>query len=103
MRLINENGYGRFSTRHPQQEIEKYLKRYLYHPIDANVFAKKALKMVAKNRPIIIFPMRLYRLMWFVNRLWPSLFLYLARNENDKMMKQFQDAMERKAEATETA
>ena len=61
--------YGRFSTRHPQEEIEKYLKRYPYHPMDANAFAKKALKMVAKNRPIIILPMRLYRLMWFVKRL----------------------------------
>ena len=93
--------FGRVSSKYPHEEFEKIMKKY--HPMDANVFAKKALKMVAKNRPIIIVPRRLYKFMWFVNRLWPSFGLYLARKESDKAVKQYQGAVEMKAEATETA
>jgi short-subunit dehydrogenase len=46
-------------------------------PMDPNRFAEKALRAVAVNRAIIIIPWW-WRIAWWVNRLSPSLGLWLA-------------------------
>jgi short-subunit dehydrogenase len=47
-------------------------------PMSPNLFAKKVLKSVAKNRAIIIMP-SWWRVFWWINRLSPSLGILLAQ------------------------
>jgi short-subunit dehydrogenase len=49
-------------------------------PIDANTFAKKALKSIAKKRGVIIVP-GWYQLLWWLARLAPQLILKGASNQ----------------------
>lgn len=46
-------------------------------PLDANVFAKRALNQVARNRAIIVVP-GFIRLFWWIQRLSPALWLFIA-------------------------
>ena len=65
-------------------EIDKMISRF--HPMNPKVFARKALKLVAKNRPIIVLP-GMFKRFWFLNRMSPSLFLFLSRKRNEKLEK----------------
>lgn len=56
------------------------------NPMPANVFAKKALDLIVKNKAIIILP-SWYRLIWWINRIFPSLGLLFAQNQFNKMEK----------------
>ena len=47
-------------------------------PMDPNIFAEKVLKSVAKNKAIIIVP-SWWKFYWWMNRLSPSLGIYLAQ------------------------
>jgi NAD(P)-dependent dehydrogenase (short-subunit alcohol dehydrogenase family) len=81
--------------------IEKVFEKS--HPMDPKVFATKALKKIAKNKSIIVFPVWPYKIVWFLHRLWPSLGLYLARKQSDKIgakLEKFAD--QRKDEPTKT-
>jgi NAD(P)-dependent dehydrogenase (short-subunit alcohol dehydrogenase family) len=69
----------------PDEELEKFWAKF--HPMDPKLFATKALGLVAKNKAIIIVPGRPWKMMWFASRLSPSLGLYMARKQNDKMVK----------------
>jgi NAD(P)-dependent dehydrogenase (short-subunit alcohol dehydrogenase family) len=69
----------------PSEEMDKMWAKY--HPMDPNDFAAKALKLVASNKPIIVVPGGPLKMWWFVNRISPSLGLYLTRKKNDKMCK----------------
>jgi short-subunit dehydrogenase len=50
-------------------------------------FAHKALQSVAKNKAIIILPLW-WKLFWWINRLLPTLGIYLAQRFFQKMQKQ---------------
>ena len=58
-----------------------------YKPMPPNIFAKKALNSVAKNKAIIIVPAG-WKLFWWINRLLPSLGIYLAGRNFQKVQKQ---------------
>lgn len=49
-----------------------------YRPMDPNRFAFKAIDAVARNKAIIIFPFN-WRIVWWIERLSPSLGMHLAR------------------------
>ncbi len=46
--------------------------------MDPDLFARKALDCVAKNKAIIVFP-KFYRVFWWLNRISPSLGMFLGR------------------------
>jgi NAD(P)-dependent dehydrogenase (short-subunit alcohol dehydrogenase family) len=77
--------YGKDKANIPDEELEKFWAKY--HPMDPKLFATKTLGLVAKNKAIIIVPSRPWKMMWFATRLSPSLGLYMARKQNDKMVK----------------
>ena len=58
-----------------------------FRPISPNVFAKRALNSVAKNKAIIVIPFW-WKLFWWIYRLFPSLGILLAQ-------KPFQDFQEK--------
>ena len=49
-----------------------------FRPMSPNVFAKKALNSVAKNKAIIVIPLW-WNLFWWIYRLWPSLAILLMQ------------------------
>lgn len=58
-----------------QQLISEMIEKF--KPMDPSLFARKALNDVAKNKAIIILPKR-YKVFWWINRLCPSLRMYLG-------------------------
>ena len=59
-----------------------------FKPISPNVFAKKALNSVAKNKAIIVVP-AWWKLFWLLNRLFPSMGIHLVGKSFQKMQKRF--------------
>ena len=57
-------------------------------PMSPDIFAKKVLNAIAKNKAIIIVP-SLWKLIWWLNRLSPSLGMAFAQNRFQKMQKEF--------------
>ncbi|NIM98022.1 MAG: SDR family NAD(P)-dependent oxidoreductase [candidate division Zixibacteria bacterium] len=80
--------YGRIlmdlSPEHERRILEIFEK---FRPMDPNIFAKKALELVAKNKPIVVLP-SWWKLFWWIHRLFPSLGIFLAQ-------RQFQDFQEK--------
>jgi hypothetical protein len=62
--------------------------------MDPNRFAEKALRAVARNRAIIVIPWW-WRMVWWVNRLSPSLGLWLAAWATRKYQETVRRATER--------
>ena len=59
-----------------------------FKPLSPNMFAKKALNSVAKNKAIIIVP-TWWKLLWLLNRFFPSAGIDLLGKSFQKMQKQF--------------
>ena len=57
-------------------------------PMAPNLFAKKVLDLVAKNKAIIIVP-SWWKVFWWINRLSPSLELSLSKKRFKKFQKEF--------------
>jgi short-subunit dehydrogenase len=51
-----------------------------------NLFAKKVLRLVAKNKTIIIVP-SWWKAFWWINRLSPSLGMFLSQKRFQKVQK----------------
>ena len=58
-----------------------------FKPMSPDLFAKKALNLVAKNKAIIIVPWW-WKLFWWINRLSPSLGIIVARKRSEMVRKQ---------------
>lgn len=58
-----------------------------FKPMSPDLFARKALNLVAKNKAIIIVPWW-WKLFWWMNRLSPSLGIIFARKRSEKVRKQ---------------
>jgi short-subunit dehydrogenase len=71
----------------PEQHRQMLAMIEKFKPISPDVFAKKALNSVAKNKAIIIVP-ALWKLFWWIYRLFPSLGIFLVQ-------KPFQDFQEK--------
>ena len=48
------------------------------NPMDPALFARKALDRVAKNKAVIVLP-KSYHVFWWINRLFPSLGIFLGQ------------------------
>jgi len=78
--------YGRMLVEIPPEKMRSMWEKL--KPMDPNLFAKKVLDAVAKNKPIIIVP-SWWKIYWRLNRLFPSLGISLAQRSFQKMMKEF--------------
>jgi short-subunit dehydrogenase len=75
----------------PEQHRQMLEMIEKFKPISPNVFAKKALSSVAKNKAIIIVP-AWWKLFWWMYRLFPSAGVYLAEKSFQRMQKRFEFA-----------
>ena len=57
-------------------------------PMSPDIFAKKVLNAIAKNKAIIIVP-SFWKLLWWLNRLSPALGMAFAQNRFKKIQKEF--------------
>ena len=78
--------YGKMLIDIPPEQIRRLLEKL--KPISPNIFAKKVLNSVAKNKAIIIVP-SWWKLFWWIDRLSPSLGIFLAQKRFQKMQKEF--------------
>ena len=74
----------------PPEKLDEFQAKQ--HLMDPNKFATKVLKQLARNKATIIIPGWPWKMIWFLQRLSPSLGLYLAGKINDKMVKKLSNA-----------
>jgi NAD(P)-dependent dehydrogenase (short-subunit alcohol dehydrogenase family) len=77
--------YGKMLIEIPPEQVRRMLERI--RPMSPNIFAEKVLNSVAKNKAIIIVP-SWWKLFWWINRLSPSLGMFLAQKRFQKMQKE---------------
>jgi hypothetical protein len=70
----------------PPEQMRRMWERL--RPMNPNLFAKKVLDLVAKNMGIIIVP-SWWKVFWWINRLSPSLELFLSKKRFQKIQKEF--------------
>ena len=66
----------------PEQEREMWDR---FHPISPDTFARKALSAVARNKAIIVIP-SWWKAFWALDRLFPSLTMYMARKSYSELL-----------------
>lgn len=84
--LDNGGKYGRALVKlsaNQQRLISEMIDKF--KPMDPNLFARKALNAIAKNKAIIVLP-KWYMIFWWIHRLSPSLGMFLAQQpyQNNK-------------------
>jgi short-subunit dehydrogenase len=77
--------YGKMLIDIPPEQIRRLWEKL--KPMSPNLFAKKVLKSVAKNKAIIIVP-SWWKVYWWINRLSPSLGNSLAQKRFQKIQKE---------------
>ena len=81
--------YGKMLIDLSPEQHRKILKMIeKFKPLSPNIFAEKALNLVAKNKAIIIVP-AWWKLLWLLNRFFPSAGIDLVGRSFQKMQKQF--------------
>ncbi len=73
--ILRGGRYGRMNLPVSAQEAEERFERL--RPMDPNLFAKKTLRAVFKNRAIVVVP-RWWKLWWYLERISPSLSMRIA-------------------------
>ena len=76
--------YGKMLIEIPPEQMRLMWERV--RPMPPDIFAEKVLNAVAKNKAIIIVP-SWWKLFWWINRLSPSLAMFLAQKHFQKMRK----------------
>ena len=84
--ILDGGKYGKMLIEIPPDELQRMLEKL--RPMSPNLFAKKVLHLVAKNKAIIIVP-SWWKLFWWINRLSPSLGISLSQKRFQKMQKEF--------------
>ena len=74
--ILDGGKYGKLTGRLTPEKALKSVERFW--PMDPNVFARKVLRQVARNRAIIIEPAS-WKLSWWLSRLSPPVGIYLSR------------------------
>jgi NAD(P)-dependent dehydrogenase (short-subunit alcohol dehydrogenase family) len=82
--------YGKMLLDIPAEQIRQMWEKL--KPMPPNIFAEKVLNSVAKNRAIIIVP-SWWKLYWWLNRLSPSLGMFLAQKRFQKVQKELGSVM----------
>ena len=84
--------YGKMLINIPQEQMRQLWEKL--RPMSPNLFAKKVLKSVAKNKAIIIVP-SWWKVYWWINRLSPSLGIFLSQKQFQRMQKKLGIKIER--------
>ena len=84
--ILEGGKYGKILMNIPAEKVRDMWEEL--KPMSPNIFAKKALKAIAKNKAIIIEPSQ-WKLIWWLNRLSPSLGMAFAQKKFQKMQKEF--------------
>lgn len=82
--LINGGKYGKFLGNASEEQQREYWEQF--KPISADLFAKKALRAIAKNKPIIIIP-AINKFYWWISRLSPSFLIFMDKLNFKKRLK----------------
>jgi NAD(P)-dependent dehydrogenase (short-subunit alcohol dehydrogenase family) len=77
--------YGKMLIEIPPERVRQLWEKL--KPMPPNLFARKVLNSVAKNKAIIIVP-SWWRVYWWINRLSPSLGMGLAKRQFQKVQKE---------------
>jgi len=77
--------YGKMLIDIPPEQVRRMWERL--RPMSPNIFAEKVLNSVAKNKAIIIVP-SWWKGFWWINRLSPSLGIFLAQKRFQKVQKE---------------
>jgi NAD(P)-dependent dehydrogenase (short-subunit alcohol dehydrogenase family) len=88
--------YGKVLQAVPPEVLREHWRRV--RPMAADRFAAAALRAVARNRAIIVIPSR-WKLAWWLNRLSPSLGLYLMKGVYAQWRKACETPLPRSREA----
>ncbi len=84
--ILEWGRYGRQLVEIPSEKMRQMWERF--KPMAPDLFAKKAIDLVARNRALIIVP-SWWKTLWLTNRLFPSLSMLLARRSFQRLQKEF--------------
>jgi NAD(P)-dependent dehydrogenase (short-subunit alcohol dehydrogenase family) len=85
--ILEGGRYGKMLVEFPPEKARDMWERL--KPMPSNIFAQKVLNAVAKNKAIIIFP-SWWRRIWWINRLSPSLGIFLGQKHYRALLKEFE-------------
>lgn len=71
-----------------QDKLESFFKGA--SGLAPDVFARRALDRVARNKPVIVLPVS-YRMLWMINRISPALAIALAQRIYTAILKRISD------------
>jgi NAD(P)-dependent dehydrogenase (short-subunit alcohol dehydrogenase family) len=80
--------YGKALPSAPPDLVRRQWERL--HPMAPEDFAQKALRAIEKNRAIIVVP-SWWKIGWWLNRLSPSLGVFLSRTEYERTMRELEN------------
>jgi NAD(P)-dependent dehydrogenase (short-subunit alcohol dehydrogenase family) len=92
--ILDGGKYGKMLIDIPSEKMRPLWEKL--KPMSPNLFAKKVLRSVAKNRAIIIVP-SWWKRYWWINRLSPSLGIFLSQKRFQKVLKELGMDIERPA------
>jgi short-subunit dehydrogenase len=84
--ILEGGKYGKILMNIPAEKLSDMWEEL--KPMSPDIFAKKVLNAIAKNKAIIIVP-SLWKLLWWLNRLSPFLGMAFAQNRFQKIQKEF--------------
>jgi len=84
--ILEGGKYGKILMNIPSEKVRDMWEEL--KPMPPDIFAKKVLNAIAKNKAIIIEPHQ-WKLIWWLNRLSPVLGMAFAQNRFKKMQKEF--------------
>ncbi|MGA2525395.1 MAG: SDR family oxidoreductase [Smithellaceae bacterium] len=84
--ILQGGKYGKILMNIPNEKLRDMWEKF--KPMSPDIFAKKVLNAIAKNKAIIVVP-SLWKLIWWLNRLSPTLGMYFAQNRFQKIQKEF--------------
>jgi NAD(P)-dependent dehydrogenase (short-subunit alcohol dehydrogenase family) len=84
--ILEGGKYGKILMNIPDEKLCAMWEEL--KPMSPDIFAKKVLNAIAKNKAIIIVP-SFWKLLWWLNRLSPLLGMAFAQNRLKKMQKEF--------------
>jgi len=83
--ILEGGKYGKMLVDIPREQVRQLLEKF--KPMSPNLFAEKVLKSVAKNKAIIIVP-SWWKKYWWMDRLSPSLGIFLSQKRFQKVRKE---------------
>ena len=84
--ILEGGKYGKVLRNIPVEKVRDMWEEL--KPMPPDIFAKKALNAIAKNKAIIVVP-AFWKILWWLNRLSPTLGMALAGNSYARMCKEF--------------